>query len=44
MDNADNVSGGDRIAVLTVICGGAAGLRREGIDTLRGAGDPPCEG
>ena len=31
---------GDRIAVLTVIWGGAEGLRREGIEGLRGPGEP----
>ena len=34
---------GERIAVLTVICGGAEGLRREGIETFLGAGEPPCD-
>ena len=41
-DVTESVSCGDSIAVFTVICGGAEGFSREGIETFRGAGEPPC--
>ena len=37
-------SGGDRSPVLIVICGGAFGLRREGMETFRGTPFAVCGG
>lgn len=42
-ENADSVMGDTMPSVLMLICGGADGPRREGIEGLRGTGEPPWD-
>ena len=42
-ESADSVMGDTMPSVLMLICGGAEGLRREGIETFRGTGEPPWD-